>query len=130
MGVLVSYTMHSPAYCVWDTEKQKVYDVAAPAFDEAAPPGWWRAPLNAAAGADADADYEEPLVFPATPPPPADTNASVPAVPEGPPADGAPPGDEITSAVPAPAVASDAVPVPAQAPAGVPPPAVPAPAPA
>ena len=54
MRVLVSYTMHNPAHRVWDTEKQKVYDVAARAFDEAAPPGWWRAPLNAAAGADAD----------------------------------------------------------------------------
>ena len=103
--------MHSPAYRVCDTEKQKVYDVAALAFDEAAPPGWWLAPLNAAAGADAD--YEEPLVFLAAPPPPADTNASVPAVPEGPPADGAPLGDEITSEVPAPAVALAAVPAPA-----------------
>ena len=68
------HTMHNPAYHVWDIEKQNVYDVAAPAFDEAAPSGWWRAPLNAGAGADAD--YKEPLVFPAAPAPPADTNAS------------------------------------------------------
>ena len=60
LGVLVSYTSHSPAYRVWDTERQKVYDVGAPAFDEAAPPGWWRAPLPAAAGADDN--HEEPLV--------------------------------------------------------------------
>ena len=39
VGVLVSYTSHSPAYRVWDTARQKVYDVAAPAFDEAAPLG-------------------------------------------------------------------------------------------
>ena len=38
MGVLVSYTSHSPAYRVWDTERQKVYDVVAPAFDEVASP--------------------------------------------------------------------------------------------
>ena len=39
IGVLVSYTSHSPAYRVWDTVRQKVYDVAAPAFDKVAPPG-------------------------------------------------------------------------------------------
>ena len=61
IGVLVSYTSHNPAYRVWDIVKQKVYDVAAPVFDEAAPPDWWRAPLSATAGGE-EVD-EEPLVF-------------------------------------------------------------------
>ena len=74
MGVLVSYTSHSLAYHVWHTERQKVCDVAAPIFDEAASPGKWWARLSAAARAEEV--YEKPLVFPATPPPPADTNAS------------------------------------------------------
>ena len=38
-GVLVSYSRSSPAYRVWDYERQKVYDVAAPAFDEDVDPG-------------------------------------------------------------------------------------------
>ena len=41
-GVLVSYSRSNPAYRVWDYEKQKVYDIAAPTFDEE--PRWWRCP--------------------------------------------------------------------------------------
>ena len=33
-GVLVNYSRNSPAYRVWDYERQKVYDIAAVAFDE------------------------------------------------------------------------------------------------
>ena len=35
-GVLINYRPSSPAYT-----RQKVYDVAAPAFDEDADPGWY-----------------------------------------------------------------------------------------
>ena len=38
-GVLVNYCMQSPAYRIWDFTCQKVYDIAAPAFDEAVDPG-------------------------------------------------------------------------------------------
>ena len=38
-GVLVSYSRSSPAYRVWHYDKQKVYDIAAPAFDEDVEPG-------------------------------------------------------------------------------------------
>ena len=47
-GVLINYSPCSPAYRVWDYTWKKVYDVAAPAFDEDADPGWWRTPLHAA----------------------------------------------------------------------------------
>ena len=128
MGVLVGYTSHSPAYRVWHTQRQKVYDVGAPAIDEAAAPGWWRAPLYAAAGAE-EWD-EEPLVFPAAPPPPAGPAKSNSGVPDGPPADGPPPED----VAPQPPAADPAPGAPAAIPAEVPalgaPAEVPAPAPA
>ena len=41
-GILVNYNSNSPAYRVYDYEKNKVYDVAAPHFDEEVDPGWWR----------------------------------------------------------------------------------------
>ena len=124
VGVLVSYTSHNPTYRVWDRERQKVYDVAAPAFDEAAPPGWWRAPLSAPVGVEED--DEEPPISPAAPPPPAAADASTSEVPESP-ADGAPTCHEALAAVLGPAQTPGAVPSPAQDPAPVPA-AVPAPA--
>ena len=48
----------------------KVYNVAAPAFDEDADPGWWRSP-------EADVEEDEPLLFPAFPPPLADPSSPV-----------------------------------------------------
>ena len=38
-GVLVNCCMQNPAYRIWDFTCQKVYDIAAPAFDEAVDPG-------------------------------------------------------------------------------------------
>lgn len=61
-GVLVNYSSSSPAYRVYDWEKKKVYDVAAPHFDEEVGPGWWRVP---------DAEEEELLSFPPSALPPA-----------------------------------------------------------
>ena len=57
-GVLVSYSRSSPAYRVWDYNRQKVYDIAAPAFDEEVQPGWWRGPEVTAA------EDDEPVLFP------------------------------------------------------------------
>ena len=94
MGVLVSYTSHSPAYCVWHIEKQKVYV--------------------------AEEVYEEPLVFLVAPPPPADTYASTSGVPESTPADGLLPGSEDPATVPPLAEVPAEVPAPAQDPAPVP----------
>ena len=68
-GVLINYSPSSPAYRVWDYTRQKVCDVAAPAFDEDADPRWWRTPLHAAA--EGPLEDEEPLFFRAAPPPPA-----------------------------------------------------------
>ena len=100
MGVLVSYTSHSPAYRVWHTEKQMVYDVAALAFDDVASPGWWRSHLYATAEV-----CQGPFVFPAAPPPPAHPDASESGVTGSPPA------------VTAPAQGTAALPSPAEAPA-------------
>ena len=58
-GVLVNYCMQIPAYRMWNFTCQKVYDIAAPAFDEG--PGWWR-PLVAFVRAK-----EEELEFPKIP---------------------------------------------------------------
>ena len=113
-GVLVNYSPSSPAYRVWDYARQKVYNVAAPSFDEEAAPGWWRTPLYAATGAGANDD--EPLVFPPAPPPPAGPADSQSEVIDGPPADGAPP-DDASSQPPAAAVGAAA---PAPAPSAVP----------
>ena len=63
-GVLVSYSRGCPAYRVWEHGKHKVWDIAAPAFDEAVGPGWWRGP------AAAEVEENEPLLFPPTPPSP------------------------------------------------------------
>ena len=68
-GVLVNYSSGSPAYRVWHHEKQKVYDVAAPAFDEAVEPGWWREAH--------EPEEEELLYFPVFVPPPAAPSAPV-----------------------------------------------------
>ena len=118
-GVLISYGMHSPVYRIWKTDTHKVYDVAAPAFDEDAEPGWWRESA-------ADEEEDEPLVFPPFPDFPVapsstlteviDTSASTsPADSESAP--------DICDSVPA----SEAPPALAQQPATMPP-AVPAPA--
>ena len=45
-GVLVNYSMQIPANRIWDFTCQKVYDIAAPTFDEVVDAGWWR-PLAA-----------------------------------------------------------------------------------
>ena len=73
-GILVSYSRSSPPYRVWDYERQKVYDVAAPDFDEEVDPGWWRG-LAAAA-----AEVEEPLFFPGVSPSLAEEYAPVSGV--------------------------------------------------
>lgn len=70
-GVLINYSPTTPAYRVRDYSKQRVYNVAAPAFDEEADPGWWRTP---------DAvlqDEDEPLLFPDFPSLPAGPSAPV-----------------------------------------------------
>ena len=41
-GVLVNYNTSSNAYRVSDPSRHTVYNVAVPAFDETAQPGWWR----------------------------------------------------------------------------------------
>ena len=69
-GVLISYNQSSPAYRVWDFTKQKVYNVAALAFDEDADFRWWRSLA-------ANAEEDEPLLFPAFPPPLAQPAAPV-----------------------------------------------------
>ena len=68
--VCLSTTSSDPAYRVWDYEKQKVYDIAAIAFDEEADPGWWR-------GAADEPEEEELLSFPLFVPPPATPSAPV-----------------------------------------------------
>ena len=126
MGVLVNYGVSSPTYRVWHTETHKVWDVAAPAFDEGAPPGWWRAP-------DAEVEEEEPLVFPSYPCPPAAPSAPVSEVVDSSGTDG--PADA-ESAPPAPGEGGpDPAPAPgARGPAPAPTPGAggiaPAPAPA
>ena len=94
----VPATAVAPALVPAPAEEKKVYDVAAPAFDEAAPPSWWRTTLYAAAGSDDD--YEGQLVLLAAPPPPADKDESAPAVSEGPLARGAPPREKVPTVVP------------------------------
>ena len=60
-GVMVNYCMQSAAYRIWDFTCQKVYDIAAPAFEEAVDPGWWRSLV-----ASVPANQEE-LGFPEIP---------------------------------------------------------------
>ena len=64
-GVLVSYSRSSPAYRVWKYDTQKVYDIAAPAFDEDVAPGWWRGPEVPAT------QDKKPVLFPDVPSSPA-----------------------------------------------------------
>ena len=122
-GVLINYSPSSPAYRVWDYTRQKVYNVAAPAFDEEAAPGWWRTPLPAAA--EGPALDEEPLLFPAAPPPPAglaDTESEV--------VDACPPADDACSQPPdASAAAAPVAATPSAPPAQLPPTAIPVPPP-
>ena len=40
LGALISDGVNSPTYGVWNSNTHKVYDVAAPTFDEDAQPGW------------------------------------------------------------------------------------------
>ena len=89
--------------------------LAAPSFDEEAAPSWWRAPLYAVAGADAD--DEEPLVFPASPSPPAGLADSDSVVIDGPPEDGATPDDASSRPLVTPAGAADPSPAPPADPA-------------
>ena len=56
LGVLISYGVSNPTYRVWNSTTHKVYDVAVPAFDEDAQPGWWRDPA-------ATREEEDTLVF-------------------------------------------------------------------
>ena len=60
----------SPAYQVWDYEKQKVYNAAAPAFDKVVDPCWWQ-------GAAGEPEEEELLPFPVFIHPPAAPSAPV-----------------------------------------------------
>ena len=69
-GVLVRYSRSSPAYRVWHYDKQKVYDIAAPTFDEDVEPGWWRV-LEALATEDEEPVlFRDVLLFPVTDSPP------------------------------------------------------------
>ena len=54
---MISYGVSNPVYRIWKVDTHKVYDVAAPSFDEDAKPGWWR--IFAAAEED-----EEQLILP------------------------------------------------------------------
>ena len=67
-GILVNYSNSNPAYRVYDYEKNKVYDVAAPHFDEEVDPGWWRV---------SEPEEEELLSFPAYVPPSAVSSATI-----------------------------------------------------
>ena len=88
---------------MWDFAKQKVYNVAAPAFDEDAQPGWWISPAAAATAED------EPLLFLAFPPLLARPSAPVSEVVDNSPeedipadADSAlPPADQVPTSPPA-----------------------------
>ena len=64
----MNYSSNSPAYRVYDYEKNKVYDVAAPQFDEEVDPGWWRV---------SEQEEEEFLSFPTYVPPPAASSATI-----------------------------------------------------
>ena len=58
-GVLVNYCMQSPASCMWDFTCQKVYDIAAPAFDEAVDPGWWRPHVASVPAKEEELEFTE-----------------------------------------------------------------------
>ena len=60
-GVLVNYCMQSPAYRIWNLSCQKIYDIAAPAYNEEVNPGWWRRPTASVQ------EVEEELEFPEIP---------------------------------------------------------------
>ena len=111
-GVLVSYIRSSLAYRVWHYDKQKVYDIAAPAFDEDVAPGWWRGPEVLAT------QEEEPVLSPDVSPSPRAES---------------PPQSEVVDSLPEediPSDAASALPRVATAPAATPPPAAtPGPAP-
>ena len=100
-GILVNYSSSNPAYRVYDYEKNKVYDVAAPHFDEEVDPGWWR-------GSEPEA--EELLSFPAYVPPPAVSSATISEV-----IDPHPEQDIADEAESAPPVQPAAAPAPAAA---------------
>ena len=105
-GVLINYNPTNPAYRVWDYTKQRVYNVAAPAFDKKADPRWWRTP---------DAilqDEDEPLLFLESPPPPTGPSAPVSEIIDSSPDDDTPDDDASTLPLVQPAPALAVLPVP------------------
>ena len=58
-GVLVNYCMQSPASCMWDFTFQKVYDIAAPTFDEAVDPGRWKPSVASFSAKEEELEFPE-----------------------------------------------------------------------
>ena len=89
-GILINYNSTSLAYRVWDYTKHKVYDVAAPTFDEEADPGWWRPHVTNFQGED------EALLLPEYPLPPTPPFTTVSEVIDSSPDDDIPVDDAST----------------------------------